>query len=143
MDRVIVWLDDVPRAQRQLAAERTGPTHWLLVACAPRMSQRIGKWASHGTREKWRAQWAGKLLAQIEPVLRARGDQVTAVLPTEPLPQLTRRLLAEHGAGRVVDARRPRADQPAPVIEPDPSPQPRRWPGTLVGLGAAVLLAAD
>ncbi len=142
MDRIIVWLDDAAWAQRQLAPQRTGATHWVLVACAPRMSQRIGKWVSHSTREKWRAQWAGKLLAGIEPVLRAQGDEVTAVLASEPLLPLTQRLLAQHGACRVVDARRPRSASPAPAVEAGPPPG-RRWPGTLASLGAALLLAAE
>lgn len=144
MDRIIVYVDDAAWALRQLAPARTGATHWVLVACAPRMSQRIGKWASHSSREKWRAQWAGKLLAAIEPVLRAQGDRVSAVLAGEPLPPLTERLLAEHGASRVVDARRPKPVQQAPAVGSAPAQEPPGpWPGTLVGLGAALLLAAE
>lgn len=139
MDPIIVYVDDAGWALQQLAPVRTGATHWVLVACAPRMSQRIGKWVSHSSREKWRGQWAGKLFAGIEPVLRARGDRVTAVLAEEPLPLLTGRLLAEHGACRVVDARRPKSGHEGP---PDAS-GPMAAPGTLVGLGAALLLAAE
>ena len=146
MDRIIVYLDDASWAQQQLAPVRTGPTHWVLVACAPRMSQRIGKWVSHSSREKWRTQWAGKLLAGIEPVLRARGDQVTVMLAGEPLPPLTQRLLAEHGSCRVIDARRPKSGHQTPGDTPEPAQDtaaPRQGPGTLAGFGAALLLAAE
>lgn len=143
MDRIIVYLDDAAWAQQQLAPVRTGATHWVLVACAPRMSQRIGKWVSHSSREKWRAQWAARLLAAVEPVLRAQGDQVTAILAREPLPPLTQRLLAEHGACRVVDARRPKSGRQGPAGPEPTQEQSRPWPGTLAGLGAALLLAAE
>lgn len=143
MDRIIVYVDDAAWALQQLAPARTGATHWVLVACAPRMSQRIGKWGSHSSREKWRAQWAGKLLAAIEPVLRAQGDRVTAVLAGEPLQPLTERLLAEHGACRVVDARRPKCSHDTPAAAPEPTAAPLPAPGTLAGLGAALLLAAE
>ncbi len=144
MDRIIVYVDDAGWTQQQLAPLRNGATHWVLVACAPRMSQRIGKWVSHSAREKWRTQWTARLLAGIEPALRAQGDQVTAVLAREPLPGLTLRLLAEHGACRVIDARRPKSAQQAPAAGAEaPQPQPRPWPGTLAGLGAALLLAAE
>lgn len=144
MDRMIVYVDDAAWALRQLAPVRIGATHWVLVACAPRMSQRIGKWLSHSSRDKWRAQWAGKLLAAIEPVLRAQGDRVTAMLAREPLPPLTERLLAEHGACRVLDARRPKSVQQEPPVTSAPAQErPRPWPGGLAGLGAALLLAAE
>jgi hypothetical protein len=51
-----------------------GPTHWVLVACAPRMTHRISKWVSHSSRENWRAKWADKLFDQVVPPLQARGD---------------------------------------------------------------------
>lgn len=146
MDRIIVYLDDASWTLQQLAPVRTGPTHWVLVACAPRMSQRIGKWVSHSSREKWRTQWAGKLLAAVEPSLRSQGDRVTAMVAKEPLPSLTHRLLAEHGACRVVDARRPRSGGETPPGAPEPAQEtaaPRQWPGTLAGMGAALLLAAE
>ena len=40
MDKVIVYLDD-PAYARQGMPEATGPTHWLLVACAGK------QWAHH------------------------------------------------------------------------------------------------
>lgn len=135
MDKVIVYLDDPAYARQCMPGAEAGPTHWLLVACAPRMTHRISKWVSHSARENWRAKWADRLFEQVVPALRERGDTVTPILARGPLPELTRHLMAEHGSLRVLDVRRPKQEQP----------QDRdRWsPGGLMGLGAALLLAVD
>lgn len=127
MEKVIVYLDDAAYARDQLPAG-AAPTHWLLVACAPRMTHRISKWVSHSARENWRAKWADKLFDQVVPPLRQRGDTVTPILARGPLPELTRALVAEHGEARVVDARRPKSPGSGDVM---------RWsPGALLGFGA-------
>ena len=151
MDRIIVFLDDADYARQQLVpmrrkADATAATHWVLVACAPRMTQRIGKWVSHSAREKWRAQWAARLFSRIEPMLRCGGDKVTTVLARGALPELTRKLLAEHGACPVLDARRPKFGQDLqPVTADQPAGKQGRWevPGAVAGLGAVLVLAAE
>lgn len=156
MDRIIVYVDDAQHAQQQLVPMRragagsatgaAGTTHWVLVACAPRMTQRIGKWVSHSAREKWRRQWAAKLFAQVEPVLRTGGDRVTTLVARGPLPEFTRALLAEHGACPVLDARRPRFAQDLPPVTADQPPtSDGRWqvPGAVIGMGAVLVLAAE
>ncbi|MEO8653081.1 MAG: hypothetical protein ABI409_03055 [Ramlibacter sp.] len=153
MEKIIVYLDDAAYAQQQLAPMRgqqsgtpAGTTHWVLVACAPRMTQRISKWVSHSAREKWRTQWAAKLFASVEPALAVGGDRVTTLLARHPLPLLTRQLVAEHGDCRVLDARRPKfgSDLP-PVTAGQPTSHHARWevPGAVVGMGAALVLAAE
>ncbi|HSV82636.1 MAG TPA: hypothetical protein VLK85_25860 [Ramlibacter sp.] len=135
MNKVIVYLDDPAYARQQMPAADGGPTHWVLVACAPRMTHRISKWVSHSARENWRAKWADKLFGQMIPELEARGDAVTPVVAKGPLPELTRTLMAEHGTARVIDVRRPKAqDRPSGA---------GFMPGTLMGLGAMLLLAFD
>jgi hypothetical protein len=134
MNKVIVYLDDPAYARQQMPAQ-SPPTHWVLVACAPRMTHRISKWVSHSARENWRNRWADKLFEQVVPPLRARGDDVTPVLARGPLPELTRTLMAQHGTQQVIDVRRPR-------LADDGSP-PRWTPGTLMGFGAMLVLAAD
>ena len=137
MHKVIVYLDD-PAYARQLLPQAGGrPTHWVLVACAPRMTRRISKWVSHSARENWRSRWAGKLFEQVVPFLEGRGDEVTPVLARGPLPELTRSLMAEHGTPQVLDVRRPKAD--------DRPADGGRWspPGSILGMGAALLLAVD
>ena len=107
MEKIIVYVDDGAQAQQQLVPmKRSGPdsnqrTHWVLVACAPRMTHRISKWVSHSARENWRAKWADKLFAQIVPALQASGDLVTIVLAKGPLPELTAqgRAWSHAGAG--------------------------------------------
>ncbi|HEX2544784.1 MAG TPA: hypothetical protein VHL79_07895 [Ramlibacter sp.] len=131
MDKVIVYLDDPAYAQQRMPRGAAAPTHWVLVACAPRMTHRISKWVSHSARENWRAKWADKLFDQVVPPLRARGDAVTPVLARGPLPELTRVLMAEHGTERVLDVRRPKAPEGGPAA-----------PGSVLGLGL-LLLAID
>jgi len=158
MDKVIVYVDDAAYAQQILAplaarAEAPG-THWVVVACAPRMTHRISKWVSHSARENWRAKWADKLFAQVLPWLRAGGSTVTTVLAKGPLPDLATELQAEHGNAQIVDARRPKQDAtaPQPVAAPAAAaplvirkPAPRRWslPGTLASLAALFLVVAE
>jgi hypothetical protein len=126
MQRIIVYVDDAPYARRQLVPMRGAATHWVLVACPPRMTQRIGKWVSHSAREKWRRQWSARLFAQLQPVLQSGGDRVSTVVAKAPLPVLTNELMATHGACRVLDARRPK-------FGPDLQP----------AIGAAPVLAAE
>lgn len=157
MDKVIVYVDDAAYARQVLEPLATpataGTIHWVLVACAPRMTHRISKWVSHSARENWRAKWADKLFAQLQPWLRAEGAPISTVLAKGPLPELLAQLQAEHGACRVVDARRPKLEQEvntptdaapaaAPVIVRKP---PRRWtvPGSLASLGLLFILATD
>jgi hypothetical protein len=134
MQKVIVYLDDPAYARRQLPPADTTGTHWVLVACAPRMTHRISKWVSHSAREHWRAKWADKLFEQVVPALRARGDAVTPVLARGPLPELTRELMAQHETARVIDVRRPKQDTP-PAAGGLP-------PGAVMGF-AALLFAFD
>jgi len=152
MDKIIVYLDDAEFAQHQLAPMKKGAsgtqqgTHWILVACAPRMTRHISKWVNHTARQNWRNKWADKLFAQVTPELQARGDKVTAVLAHGPLTELTQELQKEHGVARVLDARRPKFGQDMqPVTADQPAGNEARWtvPGAIVGMGAALVLAAE
>ena len=135
MEKVIVYLDDPAHARQKMPGMNGAPTHWLLVACAPRMTHRVSKWVSHSSRENWRAKWAERLFEQVVPALMARGDTVTPILARGPLPELTRQLMAEHGTLRVLDVRRPKQD---------PQSDRGNWvPGTLMGLGLALFIAFD
>jgi hypothetical protein len=134
MDKVIVYVDDPAHARQHLGDGGT-PVHWVLVACAPRMTHRISKWVSHSARENWRTRWADKLFDQVVPALRARGDAVTPVLARGPLPELTRSLMAEHGTQRVLDVRRPKA--------PEERGGGNAVGGALMGVGALLLLCVD
>ncbi len=152
MDKIVVYVDDATYAEQQLtpmmsgSAGGTSQTHWIVVACAPRMTHRISKWVSHSARENWRAKWSDKLFAVVVPMLNARGDTVTPVLAKGPLPELTQRLLIEHGTARVLDARRPKfGHDMEPVTVDQPATTQARWtvPGAMAGLGAMLVLAAE
>lgn len=163
MEKVIVYVDDATYAQQMLAPllarAAAAQTHWVLVACAPRMTHRISKWVSHSARENWRAKWADKLFAQMLPLLGASpGSVVTTVVAKGPLAELTEQL---HGtpAGQtrqpthvqVVDARRPKADAPD---SPEAARAGQRfssplsgtlgsWGSLLTGVGALWALALE
>lgn len=152
MDKIIVYLDDADFARHQLAPMKNGgptarqATHWVLVACPPRMTRHISKWVNYTARENWRGKWAEKLFARITPELLAEGNQVTTVLAHGPLVELTQELLSQHGAARVLDARRPKFGQDmAPVTPDQPTSGEARWtvPGAIAGMGAALVLAAE
>jgi hypothetical protein len=144
MDTVIVYIDDAAHARQQIAAAQPvgpagaprAPVHWVLVACAPRMAQRVSKWVSHSAREHWRAKWAGKLFGELTPWLRLRGDRSTEVVATGPLPELQSQLQAVHRTPHVVDLRRPKATQ----VEATPL---RAAPGGLASLLGLVLVFSD
>lgn len=142
--RVIVYVDDADHARLLLQPLCVQPsadsTHWLVVACAPRMTHRISKWVSHSARENWRIKWADKLFAQVLPWLQAGGGSVTTVLAKGPLAELSEQLQAEHGTAQVVDARRPKLEPESQAT----ARAPGRWslPNTLAGLGALFMLVA-
>ncbi len=152
MEKIIVYLDDADYAQQQLApmkmgapSAKTGATHWVLVACPPRMTRRISKWVSHSARESWRAKWSDKLFQSVAPGLQTGGDQVTTVIAKGQLIELTARLCADHGASHVLDARRPKFGQDLQPVTPDQPAAKAGWeiPGAVAGMGAMLVLAAE
>lgn len=155
METVIVYIDDAAYARQQLtppdstAAIRppSSATHWVLVACAPRMTHRISKWVSHSARENWRAKWSDKLYAEISPWLRQRGDHVTEVVAKGPLVDLSAQLAVEYRGARVLDGRRPKQNhdmQPAAQEQQPAKPTPWKLPGAVASIfGMMLVLAAE
>ncbi len=151
MEKVILYVDDAGYAREFLArapadAGAAGVRQWVLVACAPRMTHRISKWVSHSARENWRAKWFAKVQEQLLPVLAQGGTTVTPVLARGPLSELTQRLKMEHGAARVVDARRPKIGVDLEPVAPDVAPAAQSgWalPGAVLGMGALLVLANE
>jgi len=151
MEKIILYVDDAAYAREFLAklspeVVGTGARHWVLVACAPRMTHRISKWVSHSARENWRSKWFAKVQEQLLPALRLEGGEVTPVLAKGPLAELTQRLKLEHGAAQVVDARRPKIGVDLEPVAPDvPSPGQSGWalPGAVLGMGALLVLANE
>jgi hypothetical protein len=151
MDTLIVYLDDAEFARHQImpmlapGAPASARTQWVLVACAPRMSRHIGKWLTHSSRENWRQKWSEKVFSQITPALVQQGDTVRCVLAKGPLPELTAQLMHTWGAGRVVDARRPKFGQEMPPVTREQPQADQKWqlPSAVAGMGAVLVLAAD
>ncbi|WP_431274783.1 hypothetical protein ACQ858_22840 [Variovorax ureilyticus] len=151
MEKIILYVDDPGHAreflERMAASEAdVGVCHWVLVACAPRMTHRISKWVSHSARENWRGKWFAKVQEQLLPLLQQQGSQVTPILAKGPLTELTKRLKLEHGTARVVDARRPKVGVDLEPVAPDPAPPGQSsWalPGALLGMGALLMLAGE
>jgi len=151
MEKVILYVDDASYASEflaRLSAEPAGAKarHWVLVACAPRMTHRISKWVSHSARESWRAKWFARLQDQLHTALLREGSEVTPILAAGPLAELTRRLRLEVGAVEVIDARRPKIGVDLEPVAPDQTPSRQtNWslPGLLMGLGALLVLANE
>ena len=155
METVIVYIDDAAYARQQLTPPdntdairpQGSATHWVLVACAPRMTHRISKWVSHSARENWRAKWSDKLYAEISPWLRQRGDRVTEVVAKGPLVDLSAQLQMEHRGARVLDGRRPKLNhdmQPAAQEQQPGKPTPWKLPGAVASIfGMMLVLGAE
>ena len=149
MNTIAVFVNDAPHALRLLQPMVVGApgadTRWLLVACAPRLTRRIGKFASHASREQWRAKWCERLFGQLKPLFRAQpAEQLQTLVAQGPLLQLVEQLRREHGNGlQLLDARRPRlgaADEPVAPVPPGGAGQ--RWAVPLaVSSGVSMVLA--
>lgn len=143
MNPIIVYVDDaayaLPLVQALAASPHAGQSHWLLVACAPRITHRVSKWVSHSARESWRGKWADKLFGQLQPVFATAGVQVSTVLAKGPLDDVVAQLQHTHGTAQIVDARRPKQEAVLPQAEAG------RWnlPGTLAALGAMMGLILE
>ncbi len=126
LDTYVVYLDDAEYAKRELEKVLHQPQikRFILVACAPRMTRRIGKWLSHSSRENWRDKWCDKLFSQFVPMIR-REDHVFCEVANGPLPEYTQMLLKDLGQAQVIDARRPKFGvEMQPVVTPLPVTQP-------------------
>jgi len=149
MDNIIVYVDDADYARHQLGPMQNNgntATHWILVACPPRMSRHISKWVNHTARKNWREKWADKLFARLRPGLSGKGDKITTHVAEGPLPALTQSLIERHGAARVLDARRPKFGQDLPPVSANqPASRDARWsvPGAVAGMGALLVLAGE
>lgn len=84
----IAYVDDAEYAQQllrsMLLCAHGQDAHWVLVACAPRITHRVSKFVSNRSRENWRNKWADRLFQSCLPVLQAQGVQVTPMLAKSP-----------------------------------------------------------
>ncbi|OGA94688.1 MAG: hypothetical protein A3E79_05380 [Burkholderiales bacterium RIFCSPHIGHO2_12_FULL_61_11] len=149
MDTMIVYVDEAAYALKMLtpmlpSSQPGTPTRWIVVGCAPRITHHASKWVTKSARESWRGKWAEKVFEQVVPLLQVPGDSVITQIARGPLCELTDSLLAQHGGGRVFDARRPKFGQDLPpVTRQQPHEEQGVWGYAAALAGAGVLVAAD
>lgn len=149
MDNVIVYLDEAAYALAALpsmlpADQVRTPIRWIVVGCAPRVTHHVSKWVTHSARQNWRSKWADKLFSQVLPLLQGPGDEVVTQIASGPLCDLTDALMTQYGAGRVLDARRPKPGNTLQPVLRQPAAQGQGLLGyAAMVAGSGMLLAAD
>ena len=149
MDNIIVYVDDASYALQILqpmlpAGQPQGPTRWIVVGCAPRVTHHVSKFVTHSARDGWRRRWSEKVFGQVVPTLQRQGDEVVTLLAQTDLCTQTELLIKTHGAARVLDARRPRFGQDLPPVTPTQAQESHgvaRYAAALAGAG--LLVATD
>ena len=144
MNVKIVFVDDAAFALQRMgehAAVTDG--HWVLVACAPKITRRASRWGNRSTLEKWRNKWARNLFDSILPHSQALQDaHVSTHISEVSVQQMTTQLHAEYPQAEVLDWRRPKAISEPPSA--DFVPRPAKLAGSLLGvLGVCFTLAID
>ncbi len=149
MDNIIVYVDDAAYALQMLqpmlaAGGSRMPTRWIVVGCAPRVTHRVSKWITHSARQVWREKWADKVFGQLLPLLQKEGDSVLTQLAQTTLMAQTESLVREHGAARVLDARRPKFGQDLQPVTASQAQESHGVLGYAAALaGAGLLVATD
>jgi hypothetical protein len=149
MDNVIVYIDEAAYALTMLApmlpaSQARSPIRWIVVGCAPRVTHHVSKWVTHSARQNWRSKWADKVFSQFVPRLQGPGDSVVTQVASGPLCDLTDALMAQYGASRVLDARRPKVGNEFQPVTRQHTPEVRSlWSYAAMMAGTGMLLAAD
>ncbi|MEI7783345.1 MAG: hypothetical protein WCK08_03105 [Betaproteobacteria bacterium] len=145
MQTMIVFVDDADHALRELEASGFSlPAHeavrWVLVGCAPRVTQHVSRWVTRSARENWRSRWADKLFTRLAPPLQLWGGEVITCMAKTHLPAHTDALLLEHPAARVLDLRRARSPQQG---SDEASPGRQLMPALLLTLSSSLWVMAE
>ena len=147
MNRLIVYVDDATHAWGVHEALRntpdaSAPRQWIVVACAPRVTQHVSKWVTHRARESWRGKWTDKLFAQLLPQIEGDGHEVLAFVAKNNLALQTEDLIRAHGPAQVIDARRPKQSA-APWTPGAANPKPNGMFGMWLGLAGSGLCFSE
>ena len=153
MNNIIVYIDDAAYALQllqsmQAADKPNGPTRWIMVGCAPRVTHRVSKWVTHSARESWRNKWADKVFAQLVPQLEQGNDTVVTLLAENALPLQIEALCGQYGNAQVLDARRPKLGHDMQTVNAPQAKTSDQASQSVISyltalLGAGVLVAAD
>lgn len=118
MQKIAVFVNDVAHAKHilQPMVSNQGMTHWVLVACPPRLTRHIGRWVSRSAQEQWMERWSAEIFPELESLLNQRsGNKVEKMLAKRPLTDVTKKLEQRLGSVSFLDARAPavgRKDEP-------------------------------
>jgi hypothetical protein len=153
MKTMIVYVDDAEYARKMLSphlptghAQSTQEAiHWIVVACAPTVTNDVGKWVGSEAKELWRDDWATAMFNQIRPLLGVMGNSITTLIASQKssLIEQTYGLLKQHSGAEIIDARRPKFGQD---LQPVTSTQPlvnKKFAGLAAAVTVATVLAAD
>ncbi len=150
IDNIIVYVDELAYALELLEPMRRsrksrGPSRWIVVGCAPRVTHHASKWATNSARESWRGKWADKLFVHLIPLFQHDGDTVvTRLAKSGSLVSQTEALVKEYGVATVLDGRRPKIGQSLQPISATPEQGNHGFsdPGTGIA-DARILMTAD
>jgi hypothetical protein len=147
MNTIAVFINDARHAQH-LLQPMVGPrpeARWVLVACAPRLTRRIGKFSAHANREQWRARWCERLFESVLPLFDGQpAGRPDTEVAHGPLLQVVAQLRRRHGdALQVLDARCPRlGTSQEPLVPASPDDAGNRWALPIaLSSGVSVVLA--
>ena len=154
METMIVYVDDAEYAQKMLSpmlpaghAQATDhATHWIVIACAPGVTNDVGKWVSPQALGLWRDDWAAEVFDVVKPLLSGTGDRITTQLAglKSSLVEQTNALLKLHTGAKVIDARRPKFGlDMQPVSSSQPVEHNKKYAGLAAAVTVATALAAD
>lgn len=138
---IAVFVNEAAQAEAWLSPmlKQHAGSRWVLVACAPRLTRRIGKFASHASRQQWRRDWCARLFSRLAPLFDSAPQQLVA---DAPLDEVVRRLRSQHGdALQLLDARQPRLGAAQEPLVPTLIPANRWAVPVAVSSGLSVVLA--
>lgn len=147
MQKIAVFVNDVAHAKQilQPMASNQGMTHWILVACPPRLTRHIGRWVSRSAQDQWMERWSAEIFPELESLLNQRsGNKVEKMLAKRPLTDVTKKLEQRLGNVSFLDARVPavgRRDEP--ITEGQASNDAWTYPVAVTTGLSAVLVLAD
>ena len=119
MNVKIVFIDDAAFALRRLSERAaTADEHWVLVACAPKITRRASRWGNRSTLDKWRNKWAKNLFEGLIPNSKhLQQGRVTTHISEVNVQQMTAQLHADYPEAQVLDWRRPKAISEPPSAD--------------------------
>ena len=144
MNVKIVFVDDADFTLKRLGEyAHADNEHWVLVACAPKITRRASRWGNRSTLDKWRNKWAKNLFEGKQPNSQPlQSGHLSTHISEVSVQQMTAQLHAEYPDAEVLDWRRPKAISEPPSA--DFVPRQAKLAGSLLSvLGLCFTLVLD